>query len=408
MGAEGDDYTTANHPEGRIVLNAANADTATEASHANAANSATEANHANTANAATEANHASAADSAIEASKLTASNVGSADTPVYFKDGVPVACENIEAGDYLPLSAGADYKLTGPLGLTEGVMYGTEVPEEMFEGQLFFVEEGEEEGSGSSLPVGGSAGQVLVKNSDTDGDAFWSSEFTNNSFYFYDIAADASIVSSFMVSGEKIEWLDGNETMGYSLARDGLQGFNDSSETKFYLKPEELYFNDDSSGTITTITATKIWTDGSITGNKVYGAVWNDYAEYRGQKELIKPGYCVASMDNGQVYKTTEKFQACDGIVSDTFGFAIGETDECKTPLAVAGRVLAYCEGNRYDYHAGDTVCAGPDGKIVKMSREEIREWPDRIIGIVSEIPEYETWGAGNVLVDGRIWIKVK
>lgn len=140
----------------------------------------------------------------------------------------------------------------------------------------------------------------------------------------------------------------------------------------------------------------------------LYGAVWNDYAEYREQKEEIKPGYCVASADNGQVYKTTEKFQACDGIVSDTFGFAIGETDECKTPLAVAGRVLAYCEGDRKDYHAGDTVCAGPDGKVCKMSREEIREWPDRIIGIVSEIPEYETWGSGNIVINNRIWIKVK
>ena len=148
--------------------------------------------------------------------------------------------------------------------------------------------------------------------------------------------------------------------------------------------------------------------DGTSTFNKLYGAVWNDYAEYRSQKEEIKPGYCVASADNGQVYKTTEKFQACDGIVSDTFGFAIGETDNCKTPLAVAGRVLAYCEGDRYSYHSGDTVCAGPNGKVVKMTREEIREWPDRIIGIVSEIPEYETWGSGNVAVNGRIWIKVK
>ena len=148
--------------------------------------------------------------------------------------------------------------------------------------------------------------------------------------------------------------------------------------------------------------------DGTFTAEKMYGAVWNDYAEYRTQKEIIEPGYCVASTDDGQVYKTTEKFQACDGIVSDTFGFAIGETDECKTPLAVAGRVLAYCSGNREDYHAGDTVCAGPEGKVCKMTREEIREWPDRIVGIVSEIPEYETWGTDEVLVNGRIWIKVK
>ena len=147
---------------------------------------------------------------------------------------------------------------------------------------------------------------------------------------------------------------------------------------------------------------------GQVNSSGIHGAIWNDYAEYRAQKEIVEPGYCVASADNGQVYKTTEKFQACDGIVSDTFGFSIGETDECKTPLAVAGRVLAYCEGDRYDYHSGDTVCAGPEGKVCKMTREEIKEYPDRIIGIVSEIPEYETWGSGNVAVNGRIWIKVK
>lgn len=140
----------------------------------------------------------------------------------------------------------------------------------------------------------------------------------------------------------------------------------------------------------------------------VYGGVWNDYAEYRAQKETIEPGYCVASSNDGKIYKTSQKLQPCDGIVSDTFGFAIGETEESKTPLAVAGRVLAYCDGNRYDYHAGDTVCAGPEGKVMKMSREEIAAWPDRIVGIVSEIPEYKTWGQGNVDVNGRIWIKIR
>lgn len=140
----------------------------------------------------------------------------------------------------------------------------------------------------------------------------------------------------------------------------------------------------------------------------LYGAVWNDYAEFRDQSEEVKPGYCVASADNGKVYRTTERLQACDGIVSDTFGFAIGEDENCKTPLAVAGRVLAYYHGDKNDYHSGDVVCAGPDGKVCKMTREEIREWPDRIIGIVSEIPTYETWGGHNTKVNNRIWINVK
>lgn len=140
----------------------------------------------------------------------------------------------------------------------------------------------------------------------------------------------------------------------------------------------------------------------------LYGACWNDYAEYRSKEEIIEPGYCVASRDNGKIYKTTEKFQACDGIISDTYGFVIGDQENESIPLAVAGRVLAYCEGDRYSYHAGDTVCAGSEGKVIKMSREEICMWPDRIVGIVSEIPEYETWGENDIEVNGRIWIKVR
>ena len=42
------------------------------------------------------------------------------------------------------------------------------------------------------------------------------------------------------------------------------------------------------------------------------------------------------------------------------------------------------------------------------MTREEVREYPDRIIGTVSEIPDYGVWGTGNVKVNNRIWIKVK
>lgn len=148
--------------------------------------------------------------------------------------------------------------------------------------------------------------------------------------------------------------------------------------------------------------------NGNFTVNKIFGAVYNDYAEYRNQRERIEPGYCVTSEKNGKIFKTTKHLQNCEGIVSDTFGFAIGETDECQTPLAVAGRVLVYYNGDREDYNPGDVVCAGENGKINKMTREEIREWPDRIIGIVSEIPEYETWGKDNILVNNRIWIKVK
>lgn len=140
----------------------------------------------------------------------------------------------------------------------------------------------------------------------------------------------------------------------------------------------------------------------------VYGAVWNDYAEFRTATEQVMPGQVVYSDNHGELHKTTERLQAFEGVVSDTFGFAIGETDDAKTPLAVAGRVLVYPDEDRYTFHAGDAVCAGKFGTVSKMTREEIIAYPDRIVGIVSEIPEYETWGSGNVPVYNRIWIRVK
>lgn len=145
---------------------------------------------------------------------------------------------------------------------------------------------------------------------------------------------------------------------------------------------------------------------GSVYAASVYGAVWNDYAEYREPIEPIAAGYCVTCDDDGRLYKTSERLQHCEGVVSDTFGFSIGETETATCPLAVAGRVLAYTDGSAL--YSGDAVCAAADGRVSKMSRDEIKEFPDRIVGIVSEIPNYKVWGTGNVDVDGRVWIKVR
>ena len=147
---------------------------------------------------------------------------------------------------------------------------------------------------------------------------------------------------------------------------------------------------------------------GSIYGNKVYGAVWNDYAEYREGTEEFEAGRVVCENGDDTLSLATERLQPGANIVSDTFGFAIGETETAKTPLAVSGRVLAYPYEDRESYKPGDAVCAAPNGTVSKMTREEIREYPERIIGTVSAIPTYETWGENNVLVNGRIWIKIK
>ena len=141
-------------------------------------------------------------------------------------------------------------------------------------------------------------------------------------------------------------------------------------------------------------------------GGQVYGAVWNDYAEYR-QASIKEPGRCVVEKGDDTLELSTARLLPGANIVSDTFGFAIGETKDCTTPIAVSGRVLAYPYEPRDWFKAGNAVCSGPNGTVSIMTREEIKEYPERIIGTVSSVPTYERWGSGNVLVDGRVWIKV-
>lgn len=143
----------------------------------------------------------------------------------------------------------------------------------------------------------------------------------------------------------------------------------------------------------------------------VEGAVFNDYAEYRALKDPIEsyePGYCMTCNRDGKLFRTSSRMQHCEGITSDTFGFSIGRTDEATVPLAVAGRVLVYTSEDPSTYYTGQAVCASRGGRVSKMTDSEIAQNPDRIVGIVSEVPTYETWGTNNIKVNGRIWITVK
>lgn len=146
---------------------------------------------------------------------------------------------------------------------------------------------------------------------------------------------------------------------------------------------------------------------GTLYATSVYGAVWNDYAEYRATKEEIEAGRVVVENGDDTLSLATERLMPGANVVSDTFGFAIGETDTSKTPLAVSGRALVYPCEDRDSYKPGDPVCSGPNGTVSKMTRKEVMQYPDRMIGTVSAIPDYDTWGTGNVEVNGRIWIKI-
>ena len=144
-------------------------------------------------------------------------------------------------------------------------------------------------------------------------------------------------------------------------------------------------------------------------GDSITGAVWNDYAEYR-ESSCEEPGRVLFENGDDTLSMTTKRLQHFAGVSSDTWGFCQGETKKAKTPIAVAGRVLVYTYQDRNNYKPGDCVCAAPGGTVDIMTREEIIQYPDRIVGTVSCVPEYSTWGSGDrdpVDVNGRIWIKV-
>ena len=69
------------------------------------------------------------ADTAGIAQKLGSVDIGNSNKPIYLEGGTPKECVN-----FLPLSAGQNKKLTGPLGLTENVNYGTSLPDNGFVG----------------------------------------------------------------------------------------------------------------------------------------------------------------------------------------------------------------------------------------------------------------------------------
>lgn len=107
--------------------------------------------------------------------------------------------------------------------------------------------------------------------------------------------------------------------------------------------------------------------DGNITGGKVYGAVWNDYAEWfekENADEKFEPGDIVSWNKTGVKKSQTFRDSLVVGVVSDTYGHILGgealvdmETNhERFVPVGLAGRLSVKVLGR---VNAGDLIVTG-------------------------------------------------
>ena len=261
---------------------------------------------------------------------------------------------------------------------------------------------------GNGLPLTNSPlAPLFAASSSCGGDALkavrWSNAVT--------IKLTGEVTGSATIAGN-----EGTINIATSLANTNLNALNgkylrkDQADSTSYTLT--LNNTTDLNSTLTTAQGALIVKGGvhvakQLYASKVYNAVWNDYAECR-KAETLEPGRVVIEDASGEMKLSSERLQPGGSIISDTYGHSMGYTEECQTPVAVAGRVLSYYDGDISMYTIGAAVSTGPNGTVSLMTREEIMAYPDRIVGIVSEIPSYEEWGPEHIKVNGRIWIKIK
>lgn len=119
---------------------------------------------------------------------------------------------------------------------------------------------------------------------------------------------------------------------------------------------------------------------GTITGSKVYGAVYNDYGEiFRKDKdEVIEFGDIVCLRDDGLVHKveTEDDMYNIIGICSDTIGMCLGGAEleeEEKCPVGIIGKIWVKTDDETIK--TGDHVIATQKGIVEKTIKKSSKKF---------------------------------
>ena len=239
----------------------------------------------------------------------------------------------------------------------------------------------------------------------------------NVQIYGQMIQYDSAVISESWINGRNSAAVRVSKYNGYHAGL-SMKSPNGSWEIGVYTS-NNLWFNycADSNYNAHTNTVAQLHIDSNA---HLWGAVWNDYAEMRNVPiandykpdgtHSLYAGRCVYENGDDTMSLTFKRLQKGCRVISDTFGFNIGETEKCKTPIAVSGRALVYLlEGRDVAKKSiGEFVCSGPNGTVSIMTLEEYQKYPQAVVGIISAVPDYEVWGTGNIKVNGRIWIYVR
>lgn len=134
---------------------------------------------------------------------------------------------------------------------------------------------------------------------------------------------------------------------------------------------------------------------GTITGSKVYNAVWNDYAEgfeYNKKEKTIIPGLCYKQTKDGLVLTEKRCERETVGVFTDTAAMIVGAEDcidfgngnesenknKSKLPISLAGKVKAYVKGK---IKIGQELVSDKNGYVTKASLLDRVFRSNRIVG---------------------------
>ncbi len=184
--------------------------------------------------------------------------------------------------------------------------------------------------------------------------------------------APFTVASTTKVTNLNADLLDGLDSLSFlrSDADDSASGV--------------ISFTNSTASTSTTTGAVKITgglgVQGDIYANKVFGAVYNDVAEFMYKAEESEPGHVMIMTEKGVIKSYKRGMRSVVGVHSDSFGYALGSEDmEQKTAIGLIGRVSVFIKEK---CKIGDKLISGKNGET------SVKKWYDfkkSVIGIAMQ-----------------------